>query len=88
MHRLYDTRGFARSNLKMFAEAIEDFSRALELNDNNPRVYYHRAESAAQLGEVEDAYNDVSNALSLDPDFVPALRLKDRLDGGRFGLVR
>ncbi|MGH9545426.1 MAG: tetratricopeptide repeat protein [Terriglobales bacterium] len=88
LHRLYDTRGFARSNLKMFADAINDFSHALELNDNNPRVYYHRAESAAQLGEVEQAYTDVYAALALDPDFVSALRLKDRLDGGRFGLGR
>jgi serine/threonine protein kinase len=85
LHRLYDTRGFARSNLKRFAEAIIDFSQALELNDNNPRVYYHRAESAAQLGEAEQAYNDVFAALGLDPDFVPAVRLKERLDRGRFG---
>jgi serine/threonine protein kinase len=84
LHRLYDTRGFARSNLKMFAQAIEDFSQALRLNDNNPRVYYHRAESAAQLGEVDQAYNDVFAALSLDPDFASALRLKYRLDKGRF----
>lgn len=72
----------------MFAEAMDDFSRALELNDNDPRVYYHRAESAAQVGDVEDAYNDVFSALALDPDFTPALRLKDRLDNGRFGLSR
>jgi hypothetical protein len=48
-------------------------------------VYYHRAESAAQLGEVEDAYKDVFTALDLDPDLPGALRLKDRLDAGRFG---
>jgi serine/threonine protein kinase len=84
LHRLHDARGFARSNLKKFAEAIDDFSRALELNDRNPRVYYHRAESAAQLGEVEKAYSDVFAALSLDPDFASALRFKDRLDRGRF----
>jgi len=85
LHRLYDARGFAQSNLKRFVEAIEDFSRALDLNDNNPRVYYHRAESAAQLGDVEQAYDDVSSALLLDPDFVPAIRLRDRLNRGRFG---
>ena len=85
LHRLYDTRGFARSNLKRYAEAIEDFSQALELNDNNPRVYYHRAESAALLGEVKMAYDDVFSALERDPDFVPAIRLKERLDRGRFG---
>ncbi len=85
LHRLYDTRGFARSNLKRFVEAIEDFSQALELNDRNPRVYYHRAESAAQMGDVRMAYDDVFTTLGLDPDFVPAIRLKERLDRGRFG---
>jgi serine/threonine protein kinase len=85
LHRLYDARGFARSNLKKLAEAIDDFTHALELNDRNPRVYYHRAESAAQLGEVEDAYKDVFAALDLDPDLPGALRLKQRLDAGRFG---
>lgn len=85
LHRLYDARGFARSNLKLFAEAIEDFSQALELNDHNPRVFYHRAESEAQLSEIKEAYIDVVAALELDPDFFPAIRLKERLDRGRFG---
>jgi serine/threonine protein kinase len=85
LHRLYDARGFAKSNLKRLVEAIDDFTNALELNDRNPRVYYHRAESAAQLGEVEDAYKDVAAALELDPDLPGALRLKERLDTGRFG---
>jgi tetratricopeptide (TPR) repeat protein len=88
LHRLYDTRGFARSNLKMFADAIEDFTLALRLNDFNPRVYYHRAESAAQFGDVDQAYSDVFSALNLDPDFIAALRLKERLDGGRVGLSK
>jgi len=85
LHRLYGTRGFARSNLKRFAEAIDDFTQALELNDNNPRVFYHRAEAAAQLSDVKQAHDDVFAALELDPDFVPAVRLKARLDRGRFG---
>ena len=84
LHRLYDARGFARSNLKRFSEALNDFTQALELNDHNPRVFYHRAETEAQLGEIEEAYNDIGAALELDPDFVGVLRLKERLDRGRF----
>jgi tetratricopeptide (TPR) repeat protein len=85
LHRLYDSRGFAHSSLKRFSDAIDDFTRALELNDHNPRVFYHRAESRAQLGEIAESYDDVLSALELDPDFPPAIRLKDRLDQGRFG---
>src|SRR5207247_4954889 len=38
-HRLYDTRGFARSNLKMYKEAIEDFTNAIKNNETNLSVY-------------------------------------------------
>lgn len=86
LHRLYDARGFARSNLKRFGEAIEDFSIAIKLNDHNPRVYCHRAESEAQIGETEEAKADVARALFFDPDFPPALRLRARLERRHFGL--
>ena len=82
-HRLFDNRGFAKSNLKDFGGAIDDFSDAIKLNDHNPRVLAHRAESFAQLGDLEGAYDDVTKALELDPGFWGALRLKQRLDTGR-----
>lgn len=79
LHRLYDNRGFARSNLKDSDGAIADFNKSIELNSNNPRVYYHRAESNAQAGNYEEAYSDVQRALRLDPEFESALRLRTRL---------
>lgn len=82
-HRLFDNRGFAKSNLKDFGGAIDDFTEAIKLNDHNPRVLAHRAESFAQLGDLEGAYDDVTKALELDPGFWVAVRLKQRLDSGR-----
>jgi serine/threonine protein kinase len=82
-HRVFDNRGFAKSNLKDFGGAIADFTEAIKLNDHNPRVLTHRAESYAQMGDIESAYDDVSGALDLDPGFWGALRLKSRLDSGR-----
>ena len=79
LHRLYDNRGFAKSNLKDYAGAIADFAKALEYNANNPRVYYHRAESHAQANQLEEAYADVQAALRLDPDLESAIRLRNRL---------
>lgn len=84
-HRLLDNRGFAKSNLKNFAGAIADFTEAIELNPGNPRVYYHRAESEAEIGEIEEAYFDTLKALELDPDFMPAQRFKARLESKKFG---
>ena len=85
-HRLYDTRGFARSNLKMYKEAIEDFTNAIKNNANNPRVYYHRAESLVLAETYDPAYADVLQALRLNDDYVPALRLKQRLEA--LGVVK
>jgi tetratricopeptide (TPR) repeat protein len=86
LHRLHDNRGFARSNLKHYEDAIADFTTALEHNPNNPRVYYHRAESKALAEHYEDAYSDVLRALRIDPDHYRALRLRDKLEGQ--GLVK
>lgn len=86
-HRMLDPLGFAKSNLKQFEGAIEDYTNAIGLNAENPRVLVHRAEARAQLGTPDQeaqAYNDVTEALSLDPHYPHALRLKSLLEGRRF----
>lgn len=79
LHRMFDSRGFAKSSSKQYAEAIEDYTRAIQINPMNPRVFYHRADSRAQLGEIAEAYEDVERSLELDPDYTAAHRLKARL---------
>ena len=79
LHRLFDARGFAKSRLQQYAEAISDFTEAIEIKDRNPRVWYHRAEAKAQLGLIQDALMDVRRASSLDPSYPPAVRLRQRL---------
>lgn len=85
-HRLLDARGFSRSNLKDYDGAIHDFTEALKLNDGNPRVWQHRAESKALAQNYDSAYSDILVALKLDPDYPAALRLKSKLE--KQGLVR
>src|SRR5205809_5497250 len=57
-HRLLDNRGFAKSNLKDLDGAIDDFTESIKLNDHNPRVLCHRAESFALRGDIQKAYDD------------------------------
>ena len=78
--RLYDVRGFAKSRLKDYGGAINDFSISLDFVPTNPRVLYHRAESKALSGEYDGAYSDVLRSLSLEPDFTPSLRLRKKLE--------
>jgi len=80
LHRLHDARGFARSNLKEFEAAIDDFTVAIEYNSRNPRIYYHRGESKALAGKYREAHSDVLEALQLDPEFMRAIRLRQRLE--------
>jgi len=80
IHRLHDNRGFAKSRLKDFSGAIEDFSAAIKVNSSNPKVFQHRAESNALAGFYKAAYEDAGQAIKLDRDFTPAFRLRERLE--------
>jgi tetratricopeptide (TPR) repeat protein len=80
LHRLHDNRGFAKSRLKDFSGAIEDFSAAIKINSSNPKVFHHRAESHALAGSYKLAYEDAGQAIKLDSDFTPAFRLRQRLE--------
>ncbi len=80
LHRILDARGFAKSIMKDYEGAMEDFSEALKHVGTNPRVYCHRAESEALTNRFDEAYNDIIIALRLDPDFAPAIRLKQKLE--------
>jgi tetratricopeptide (TPR) repeat protein len=79
-HRLYDQRGFAKSHLKDFKGAINDFSEAIRVNSSNPRVFQHRAETYALAGSYRLAYDDAGQAIRLDVDYTPAYRLRQRLE--------
>ncbi len=83
LHSMYDSRGFAKSNLTKYSEALEDFNKAVQLNPRNPRVLCHRAETLALMTRYSEAYTDALMALKIDPDYPRALRLKDRLEKQR-----
>jgi tetratricopeptide (TPR) repeat protein len=80
MHSMYDSRGFAKSNLRKYQEALEDFTKAVNINSRNPRALCHRAETLALMARYSEAYTDALMALKIDPDYPRAGRLKDRLE--------
>lgn len=77
--KIFDLRGFSRLNLKDYEEAIADFTQSLSFNSRDPRVYVHRAQARAELGDYTKALQDVDRALKLDPENHNAIRLRRKL---------
>jgi len=79
LYKIFDLRGFSQLSLKNYEEAISDFTEALSFNSRDPRVYVHRAQARAELGDYTKALQDVEKALKLDPDNHNAIRLRRKL---------
>lgn len=85
LYKIFDLRGFSKLNLKDYEGAVSDFTEALSFNARDPRVYVHRGEARAELGDYYKALQDVEKGLKLDPANHRAIRLRRRLrDEGTF----
>jgi len=79
----YQTRGFARSNLGKFSEAISDFTEALKRESDKRRqslILYQRGYARKLSGNFKAALQDAIAALELDETNVKARRLKESLE--------
>ncbi|HZP87156.1 MAG TPA: hypothetical protein VFB54_10085 [Burkholderiales bacterium] len=76
---LFRDRGIARSYLVQYAEALEDFNRAIELDQVNPQYYEDRAITYMKLREFKAASTDLDMALGLDSKRSSSYREKGRL---------
>lgn len=52
-----------------FLEAINHFSKAIELDPNNHILYSNRSASYASLGKYEDALNDANKCVQIKPEW-------------------
>ena len=50
--------------------ASEDFEKAMEQNEDDPDIYYHRAQLHFILGEFSEAAKDYQKSIELDNDFI------------------
>jgi tetratricopeptide (TPR) repeat protein len=53
--------------------AIQDYTRAIELNPDDAKSYYNRGVSRAKTENERGALQDYNKAVSVDPNDVPAL---------------
>jgi tetratricopeptide (TPR) repeat protein len=77
-------RGVTLVNQKRYDEAIEDFTRALQLRPDSTDVLSNRAFAYVQSGRIERALADLDRAVELDPD---AARLRILRGGVREALA-
>ncbi len=59
--------------------AIEDFNKAIELDDQNAEAFAGRGAALEREGKTEDALADCERAVALNPDLVPALICRARI---------
>jgi len=64
---IYNDRGLAYLELADLETAILDFNRAINLDENNYRVYFNRGCAHVQTGNYSDAVRDFSQVVQLNP---------------------
>ena len=69
----YYNRGLDHAKNGEFQLAIEDYTKAIELNPEYADAYYRRSKTWLHLGEVEKAKSDMKSASSIGIDSATAL---------------
>jgi tetratricopeptide (TPR) repeat protein len=69
-------RGVEKLENKQYAEAVEDFSRVIEINPSYTAAYYLRACIYSDTGKYQAAIEDLSKVIKIDPQFEEAYFLR------------
>lgn len=60
--------GAKKSELKDFTVAIEDYTKAIEKDPENPKAFNLRANIKYRVGDLEGAISDYSSVIALEPN--------------------
>ncbi len=55
-----------------FAEAIDEYSQAIEIDPNNALIYANRGQALGSIGNYTSAIEDATKAIAIDNKFTPA----------------
>lgn len=69
---LYYERGKILIELQQITDAITDFKKAIELDDDEVNYYVALGDAYLRNGKSEDSYKALNKALELDPDHIEA----------------
>ena len=68
----YISRGVEAGQRGQYSDAIENFSKAIELKPDYAEVYHARGLTYSYQGEHEQAIQDATKAIELNPDYAEA----------------
>ena len=68
----YFDRGNSKYDLQDYRGAIQDYSKAIELDPSDAEAYYNRGLAKRKLQDYRGAIQDYSKAIELDPSFANA----------------
>jgi tetratricopeptide (TPR) repeat protein len=72
----FNNKGFDLFKQESYPEAIEEFDKALELNQNYKEALYNKALSLFLLKKNEESLNEIDKALSINEKYSKAINLK------------
>jgi tetratricopeptide (TPR) repeat protein len=67
---VYQGRGYAYAKSQQYQEAIQDFTEALKIKSNDPRIYEQRAAVEMKMYDYDKALADYSEIIKLKPNDV------------------
>lgn len=63
----YFERGRSKARKDYYEDAIDDFTKAIEINPNYEEAYYHRAISKGLMGNYSGAIKDYDKVIEINP---------------------
>src|SRR6266446_8991616 len=67
---VYQGRGYASAKNQQYQDAIQDFTEALKIKSNDPRIYEQRAAAEMKVYDYDKALADYSEASKMKPNEV------------------
>lgn len=72
----YISRGTEALQRSQYSEAIENFTKVVELKPGHAEAYYDRGNAYGGQGEYDRAIQDLTKAIELNPDYAEAYALR------------
>jgi len=78
-YQALNNRALVLRRLGLIEETLRSFTQSLQIREDQPDVYYLRAQTFVEIQEFTDARKDVERALELNPEHGPAGELLARI---------